>query len=440
MLTADLLLADVRKGEVQPRYLPLEGEVAEEHLARAAELIALFADHEGRRRGELDDALAERTRGRPDFKVDRGLAKLLEDATEFRGLDAGEAAGLRREVFVAAARARREGDFDREAILQGVGEARGWSAGQVEAQLYADLKANELVVSVPRLRPRELLERYNLGLAQAVLLRALALRVAVHDAPPPRLRQLFRNVKFHGLLTRAERKGTTVHLELDGPLSLFGNTARYGVRMAGFLPALLLCPRWELDADVRLGKSRRSRRFRLSPEVGLVGRRRDAGAWLPDMVGAFTARFAELAPDWSVDEQVPVLNLGGEVVVPDLRFVHPESGWEGWLEFLGYWRRGGVARRLQALAQHGAPRLVLALDRGLRLDEETLRGLEGPVVPYREMPSARKVLRALEALRDASPPRPCEGRKASPRRPKRNRSPARRGGKRGRPRRRGPQT
>jgi predicted nuclease of restriction endonuclease-like RecB superfamily len=398
LLTSDLLVADVRKGQVYPRYLPTQGPEAEPYLARAQALIDLFHGHAGLRRGELDEALADRVRGRPDFKVERGLAKLLEDRTTFRGLSWEEAADLRREVFVAAAGARAAGSFSRQAVLADVGRARGWEAAEVDAGLYADLKANEVVVGTEPISPTELLERYDLALAQAVLLRATQLSVTVRGAPPPRLRQLLRHVRFHGLLTGAEREGDEVRLALDGPMSIFEATPRYGVRMAGFLPALLLCGDFALDAKVQLGKGKRKRAFQLGPDQGLISRRRDVGAWLPELVEAFTARFAEVAEGWVVDDEVPLLNLGGEVVVPDFRFRH-ESGWEGWLEILGYWRKGGVARRLKVLSERDAPNLVLAVDVGLKLGKADVKGLKGPVVRYRELPNARKVLKALEDLR-----------------------------------------
>jgi uncharacterized protein len=393
-----MLVADVRKGVVVPRYVPTIGPDAVPMLARASELIDLYWEHAGRRRGDLNDALSLRSGGRPDFKVDRGLAKLLADRTTFRGLSNADATVLRKRVFEAAAIARQAGTFDREAILEAVGDEVGSSAQEVAESLYGDLKANEIVEAVESIEPEELLERYNLALAQAVLLRALTLEVTVTNAEPPRLRQLLRHVKFHGLLQEAKREGDVVSLKLDGPLSIFSATPRYGVRMAGFLPALLLCREWKLEARVQFGRGRRKRDFSLTPELGLKSRRRDVGAWLPELIEAFSARFVEVAPEWRVDREVPLLNLAGEVLVPDFRFVH-ESGWQGWMEVLGYWRRGAVAKRLKVLRETDAPRLVLAVDQSLKLGKQSTKGLKGPVVSFRDVPNAKKVFKALEALR-----------------------------------------
>lgn len=426
MLTSDLLAASVQRGRVVPGYLALEGDAAWDGLQRAEVLIGIFAAHAGRTRGELNAALKRRTEGSPHWRLERGLAKLLTDKVKFRGLPHERAAALRARVFGAAAQARAAGGgFAREEVLAGVlatlgpedladetshsagasepgepsPEAGELSTALLEDLLYGDLKRNERVLQVWTPTPRALVERYNLALAQAVLLRAHELRVEVKEADPPRLRQLLRHVKFQGLLQSAERKrGGKVVLELDGPLSIFGGTARYGFKMAGFLPALLLCAEWSLQAKVALGRGKTLRRFELGPEQGLVTHARDVGAWLPELIEGFALRFAELSEEWQIDREVPLLNLGGELVVPDFRFVHVD-GFEASMEVLGYWRRGGVARRLELLAERGAPNLILAVDQGLKLGSEGVKGLSGPVVPFREVPNARTVLRALERLR-----------------------------------------
>lgn len=401
MLTADLLLATRRGKRLTPRYLPTAGPGAEAARARAAEVIGLFEGHLGRPRGELDEALAALTAGRPDLKVDRGLAKLLEDRATFRGLPHEEACALRLRVFQAAARARREGRFEREAVLAEVADEPGPAgAARVLEQLYGDHKANEVLEALEPIGPAALVDRYNLGLAQAALLRALELDATVKDPGPRRLRQLVRQVRFLGLLHEARRdEAGALRLRLDGPLSLFEATPRYGVRMAGFLPALVRCEEWRLEATVQLGPRRQRLELVLGPEDGLVSDGADLGMWLPPAVEALRARFPAVAPGWRVDEDVELLDLGGEAVVPDLRFVHEASGWVGYLEVLGYWRRRAIARRLELLARHEAKNLVLAVDRGLQLGEQGARGLGPAVVPFRELPSARKVKQALEALR-----------------------------------------
>ena len=53
---------------------------------------------------------------------------------------------------------------------------------------------------------------------------------------------------------------------IDGPLSLFSATNKYGLQMALFLPTLLLCRDFRLDAELRWGPKREPRVFHLDGE------------------------------------------------------------------------------------------------------------------------------------------------------------------------------
>src|SRR5207244_1869086 len=103
-----------------------------------------------------------------------------------------------------------------------------------------------------------LLHRYNLALAQGILLKAVRLTIDVRREQPARLRALIRRIKFHRLICKATATEGSCRLELDGPLSLFGATQKYGVQLASFLPALVPCRDFELTAEVLWGRERRS--------------------------------------------------------------------------------------------------------------------------------------------------------------------------------------
>ena len=93
-----------------------------------------------------------------------------------------------------------------------------------------------------------------------MLLRSTGVTVQVYGETPARYRQLFRAIKFHRLICEIQPSGPEAYtLRLDGPLSLFSATQKYGLQLALFLPALLQCKRFELTATVRWGPSARRR-------------------------------------------------------------------------------------------------------------------------------------------------------------------------------------
>ena len=148
-------------------------------------------------------------------------------------------------------------------------------AADVEQGLFADLKSEQRLIRFKDTTPERLLDRYNVALAQAVLLRATSVTIEVRGESPARYRQLFRLIKFHRLICEIEAvKTAEIRLRLDGPLSLFTATQKYGIQLALFLPGLLNCKDFELTADLRWGPQRKPKRFVVSSDDSLVSHAR----------------------------------------------------------------------------------------------------------------------------------------------------------------------
>ena len=122
----------------------------------------------------------------PDQLVYRGLAKLLEDRCDFecRG---GIAAGAnprrgfpRLRGHAASLWRRRQCDpFCRPSRRPDAGGGRAeLDSGPGRPRLFADLKSEQRLMRFDDTTPERLLERYNVSLAQAVLLRAVAWKSA----------------------------------------------------------------------------------------------------------------------------------------------------------------------------------------------------------------------------------------------------------------------
>jgi predicted nuclease of restriction endonuclease-like RecB superfamily len=335
----------------------------------------------------------------------RGLAKVLEDRAEFEVVADVPPEVVREKVFTAAAEYRRglraaghRAPFHREVVLEAVAGELGLPPAQVASSLFADLKDENRLLKFDDLDARRLLDRYNVALAQAVLLRSVLVTAEVRSEKPARYRQLFRHLKFHRLLYRVEgamKEGYTFHI--DGPLSLFSATNKYGLQMALFLPALLLCQDFRLDAELRWGPRRDPRTFHLEAADGLISHYADSGTYVPAELSAFLDRFRQVAPAWDVSESSEVVELGREGVwVPDYTFVHRASGTDVRVEVLGFWKRSSLERLLKLLPKHGPARYVLAISERLKVDEDALGELSGPVLRFKEIPNAPELAALLE--------------------------------------------
>ena len=411
MLTSDLVQARVYRKEVRPRYIDASDP---DHLTLAGQLIEIFRAHEGRPRHELDHELRELLGTGTEFLLHRGLAKLLLDRSTFDTAAEVEPEALRRSVFEAAAvvyQAPRQGDdgqpgetqlfrFDRQPVLERIAGQHDLTTEQLEGNLYADLKDQQVLEDWRSCGPDWLLDRYNVALAQGVLLRAIELEIKIDGGSIQRHRELFRKIKFFQLMHRVEGEtGAGFTIRLDGPMSLFKSSGRYGLQMASFLPTLLHFDRWSLTARLAWGKKRRELGFRLSPANGLRPYTKLTGQWQPEELTWLPEQFAKLESDWTISTDAELIDLGGRgVLVPDYVFEH-KGGTRVYMEIFGFWNRGAVDSRLELLRRHGPENLLLAISKQLAAGREGLDDLPGEIYVFRVSPIARKVLRLLESQR-----------------------------------------
>jgi uncharacterized protein len=407
LLTADLVHARRRGGEL--RLVGLD----DGRRARAGELatayLAIAEAHVGCSRAEFEESCAAVEVEAHERRLADGLRKLVEDRCEFDAEQSIDPAAQRREVFLAAAAARRAGSFDREAIALESAARHGLSAEGLERALYADLRAAHRLGPIQPIDPARLVADYDLAQGQAVLLRAVRVRVDVVCATPGAYRGLFRKLKFLRLLHRIEpRAEGGYRIEIDGPFSLFESVTKYGLQLALALPALRECDAFRLEADVRWGPSRTPLLFRLhqgsvapSRRTGLADGEGERGPdRLPDDVQALVTAVGACETPWRAAPASAILDLPGiGLCVPDLVFEHAGTGECVYLEVMGYWSREAVWRRVELVERGLDEKILFAVSERLRVSEEVLGDeLPGGLYVYKRVMSARAVLERVDRL------------------------------------------
>ena len=152
MLTSELLLTRSRGPYIEPRYIDA---VDQQFIDLAQALIDLYAEHAGKPRGELQKALDIHEGDRTDYRIQRGLNKLLyDDYCEFHIDSPLPPEELRHEVFTAARENHpvvRETSLiypiARDDILEQIALKYEISTAAVLDGLYADLPANHLLAT-----------------------------------------------------------------------------------------------------------------------------------------------------------------------------------------------------------------------------------------------------------------------------------------------------
>jgi predicted nuclease of restriction endonuclease-like RecB superfamily len=418
LLTADLVHA--RRTGKELRLVKADAK-ARAHALECAELVlATYAAHVGATREEIETALDAACMRLDDGprarKTLAGLRKLAEDSAEFAApSDEGiDPVAVRRTVFLAAARARRlledDGTFDRDRVLEVAAQAMEMTVERTEEALYADLRAAHRLARAPTMNAPMLLEAWESGQAQAVLLRAVRVEVWVSCASAAAYRALFHKLKFLRLLHEihplapdqawpepSKHKGGH-RIVIDGPFSLFESVTKYGLQLAMIVPALRECDAFHLEADVRWGATRSSLSFHL--DGGVRGREVTIPPDPPEEVEALVKSFLALESDWQVRVPQDILHLPGiGLSVPDLVFQHV-SGKRVHLEVLGFWSREAVWRRVELVEKGLEHPMLFAVGKRLRVREDVLDAdLPSALLVYKGTIPARTVLERLEMLR-----------------------------------------
>jgi predicted nuclease of restriction endonuclease-like RecB superfamily len=405
MLTTELLRTRQKGDVIEPRYVDIKKPKIRE---KAAHLIELYRQHVGKTRGELEEAIKDAIGDGTDFLVQRGLAKLLADRSVFSVSSAIPPVELRRTLFELSAKAHPVADSEnvdlhhpitRQAVLEEAAKALSLTVEQVEASLYADLQDAYRIESFEDIEVEDLLRRYNLALAQGILFRAARMQIWLEKPDAKRLKQLIRYLKFFRLIASCEYEEEDILITVDGPLSLFRFSQKYGLQMATFLPALLLCSSWKLKADLLWEERRNQCVFYLDSDTELRSHYPDKGVYLTEEEEHLRQRWEALKTgDWSLLPSSRLLRMGSrDIAVSDYRLVHAD-GREAWLEIVGFWHREALEKRLALLREYGPAHLIVAVSTKMRVSEEDMADLSEQIYLYKDVMHPKRLIERAEAV------------------------------------------
>jgi len=364
--------------------------------------IRILRDNLGASRHHIEGLMGDVDGDPRDYKLVKGLRKILSDRCSYEPRDEIEPSVYRRALFSRAASHRRHmGDdsiFQPLSIYSEVGAELGIDAQVSEDHLFADLRENHVLMKFDLIEPRALLDHFEMAQKQAVLLRAVRVVITLRCSDPGVYRVFFRRLKFRRLLYRIEAQvDGSYSVEIDGPFSIFKAVTKYGLQLALLLPALEEVDEWELNADVRWGNDAEPRPFRLA---GSRGHNPSEVLRLPDEVEKFRKSFERLKTGWSLEVANDLLELPGVgLCVPDFVCIHALTGACVFIEVMGYWSRDAVWRRVELVQAGLSQPIIFAVSSRLRVSEEVLDAdLPGQLYVYKGTMSPKAILERLEKL------------------------------------------
>ncbi len=459
MLTSEQSIVEYRAGRVVPDRLTHGPH--RHYLQYAERMLAIYRDGLGRQRRELHRQVEAVFAEEPDCPIRRieAFCKLLDDASEFQADTSGKAAKLRLEVFSRAAHLHplvREPDrlFEHEEskAKDQLAQELGMSWDEIEQSLYADVIAYQRLEQFPGYPDAAaFLSRYNVAQLQACLYRAESMTVTaaqdlktiiryaklaklLHEitcstgVPPVpvarpswpcsscRGHRGFPNAKGSRLETLAlgsrgqdarDTQGrdalatSTYRITFTGPTSVLAETRRYGVNFARFLPALLACKGWSLEAVVRT-PWKASAKLVISDADRFTSHLPPPEEFDSSVEQSLADKFGPTRDGWQLIREGDILHEHQKTFIPDFTFRH-EDGTEVFLEIVGFWTPEYLARRRGTLHQFRRHKILLAVpERSLR--EGATIG--DNVLVYKTALKLPPLLAALEATRAARQGRP----------------------------------
>lgn len=393
MLTSDLVFASKSGRYIKPCFIdPANPEL----LTLADNLVMLFSRAFEKRFScrQLDDDLAPlKSLNSKNFPVN-ALIKLLDDrVSHTNAVPETDHQNMRRELFTRSAELLGSGNF--KEYWQFI------NSNTIDP--YCDLPEFDIIADFKPVTPKELLERYNTALVQAILFKAEKLTVIADSPDQGELRRMLKYLKFFRLLCNITKTPSgALKLEISGPLSLFGPTRKYALNLAAFFPAVLRLNEWQLRAEIK-GRSSFSI-LKLDRTSNLVSHYRHFSGYVPEEIRVFHRLFAEKSELWKITGDTPLFVAGkGSYIAPDISFTNSASGKILHLELFHRWHRGQLEQRLEYLERHPEIPLIIGIDRAI-CDEQSADelakkypGAMEKCFRFRDFPGVDTVLRKLNS-------------------------------------------
>lgn len=397
MLTSDLLRASTYRGKLKPAFLRSDVAPCKDS---AEALVDIFRKSKGVSLAALREEVAGLVEVQDQPVLWKGLARVLEGRCSLVPPPVQLGWENRFKLFSRAAEIRLAGGMDgksREALVAEEAAVLGLDPDTFLHSLYADVPGNERVESFEDITWERLVAEYNLALAQGIVLRAENLRLLLEPGTSRQLRGLVHAAKFHQLHWHISTSGADgeVEIQLDGPLSLFEATTKYGVRLACFLPTAMAIPGVCISGRIQWGKKQKKQvEWEYQSGMAELPNRHFVPAGPTPEITGFQKLWSETQPGWEIAVSRRVIPCGGKRFwVPDFEINCPSSGECVLLEMQSNPTLENLEKWIQALeSKPGLPWMLLCKGKPEKV------GIHHPGIGwFRTFPSPEKVADQLKA-------------------------------------------
>ena len=378
MLPSELLRTRISRGKITPLFCTANfGNGTDYELAN--KLIAFFtnAQKDKQCKGDLLQKIGL-LESDHDYKLVRGLFALLERRSVFGRLNTSSSVAtpilIRQKLFEESSKQGLAlSDSQRRAIIQHIANQMHISSDDAQTIMWSDKDDNLVLARFDTINPKDLILWYNLSLFQTLLFKCTRLEFYVKGGIY--WKQVLRNVKRHGLMYNLEyhsggnHDDDSIKCVLEGPLSLFKMTDRYGTSMAKLLPSIVGTPTWKISGSIIKNtddgqkiysfelSSDDTREFLRTTIDTAYQNNADTGngddyVYDSSTEAAFAKRFHQHFDQndkfgWKISREPDPLIADGKAMIPD--FLFERFGRKVYLEIVGFWTKEYLERKAAKL-------------------------------------------------------------------------------------------
>ena len=373
MLPLELLRTKISREKIQPLFCPLEQQNPDEYKL-ANILIEYFQSDckDSTSKGNLMEKVNS-LETKYDYKLVRGLFTLLERRSIFESkFTKIKPAKIRKELFEESAR-RGLGldDSQRQNIIDFVAEKNNLSSKDAEDAMWGDREDNLILTRFDSISVNDLLLWYNLSLAQTLLFRCVSLEFYVEGGLY--WKEILRNVKRFGLMYNLQMQNsgdsTSITCTLEGPMSLFKMTDRYGTSIAKLLSWIIKAPAWRISGSIvkKNDDGKKIYQFDMSDKIAhgifqSVSKVENSDSSLngnnPQDELIFDSslelkfekmfrQYFDKTDDWTISREPNPIVADGKAMIPD--FLFERFGKRVYFEIVGFWTHDYLERKAAKL-------------------------------------------------------------------------------------------
>ena len=410
MLPLELLRTKItNKGQ---RITPLFCLASVDNLSIAQKLITEFelSNNKKETKGDLQKRLFLYENSYSDFKLIRGLIALLERRCVFKinqffssgyknhlfSTQLPSSFSLRKMLFEVSSRDGLSVDHaKRDKIFQHVASKLGIDTNYLEKLMWLDQEDYLILESFSSIKPKHLLGIYNLSILQTLLFNSVNFEFTVKGGT--NWKQVLRTIKRFGLMYNLQKTqknsdskfrkeiqsnqteqnvingddfnsyfNDSIICSIDGPLSIFKLTNKYGILIAKVIPKIISAPIWNIkasiiknslsgrklydfdlssDSDVYLFNSINDRFYNDYPSQDSNSDNLDFDSFVEEK---FATQFEKFRTGWKlVREPDPLILPDGRAFIVD--FLFERYGKKIYFEIVGFWTAQYLKRKFKKI-------------------------------------------------------------------------------------------